>query len=61
MTTVIVAVKPALVADQKRVIVQRVAKVSQTGKSLMMELMRTVIQARLMERITRKKQRIHRR
>ena len=61
MTTVIVAVKPALVADQKRVIVQRVAKVSQTGKSLMMELMRTVIQARLVERITRKKQRIHQR
>ena len=61
MTTVIVAVKLALVADQKRVIVQRVAKVSQTGKSLMMELMRTVIQARLVERITRKKQRIHQR
>ena len=61
MTTVIVAVKPALVADQKRAIVQRVAKVSQTGKSLMMELMGTVIQARLVERITRKKLRIHQR
>ena len=55
MMTVTEEVRPAQVADQKGVMAEQVLKLRLTRKKLMRLLMRTVIQARLVEKPSRKR------
>lgn len=56
MTTVTEVVKPAQVADQKRVTAEQAAKLRLTRRRLTRQLMKTVIQARPVGKPSRKRQ-----